>query len=315
MTSITLTAPSKTFLVGEYIALSGGPALILNTQPRFELIADNTNSKIPCKQQGMRASSPAGKLLKLFQQEFMGYQLSFQDPHKGTGGFGASSAQFAMVLLLKHLANNHHEINIDTSSVLNLYQQCCWNGQGLSPSGADVIAQMNGEITFYHASERRLEKLLWPFTDIDFCLIRTGQKIATHRHLSELSTDAFHNQQLINNSLSAYRDILDNKSAQFVDGIQLYGKILDELNLVAEHTKQLLQQITQNPNVVATKGCGALGADVILVIFESGQAKLLLDWFKQLSLNVVVSSHKQLSKGIESSDSSQINIYTDRRVD
>lgn len=35
--TIALSAPSKTFLVGEYAVLRGGPALLLNTSPRFRL--------------------------------------------------------------------------------------------------------------------------------------------------------------------------------------------------------------------------------------------------------------------------------------
>lgn len=308
MSLISLTAPSKTFLVGEYIALSGGPTLVLNTEPRFKLTAQHSDTKNPCKQQGMRASSPAGKLLKLFQEEFTGFQLSFQDPHKGTGGFGASSAQFAMVYTLKQLANKQHNIDLAVTPILNLYQQCSWLGQGLPPSGADVIAQINGEITFYHANQRCLEKLSWPFIDIDFCLIRTGQKIATHRHLSTLTTDAFHDKQLMNIALATHQALLNNHSTDFVHCIQGYGKRLEELNLVAEHSTQLLQQIIQHPHVLATKGCGALGADVILVLFELEHANSLLGWFKQLSLNVVVSSHKQLSPGIENGDSAQIQL-------
>ena len=32
-----LSAPGKTFLVGEYVALAGGPSIVLATEPRFEL--------------------------------------------------------------------------------------------------------------------------------------------------------------------------------------------------------------------------------------------------------------------------------------
>jgi mevalonate kinase len=308
MSSIILTVPSKTFLVGEYIALSGGPTLILNTEPRFELSATNTHSDNPCKQQGMRANSPAGKLLKLFQQNFNGYQLSFKDPHKGTGGFGASSAQFAIILVLEQLIKQQHRADLTVSTILDFYHQCSWSGQGLSPSGADVIGQMSGEITFYHASNHQLEKLSWPFPDIDFCLIRTGNKIATHRHLSSLATDPSCNQQLINIALASHQAIIDNNAKDFVDAIQQYGIILDNVDLVAPHTKQLLQKISQYPYVLATKGCGALGADVIIVIFESAQSNELLHWLKQQDLNVIVSSHKQLSVGIECQGLAEIQL-------
>ena len=154
------------------------PTLILNTEPRFELTVNITNTDTPCKQQGIRVYSPAGKFLKLFQHDFMGYQLSFKDPHKGAGGFGASSAQFGMILILEQLAKKQKHIHLDVSSILKFYHQCSWSGQGLSPSGADVIGQIMGDITYYYASDHQLKKLTWEFADIDFCLIRTGHKIA-----------------------------------------------------------------------------------------------------------------------------------------
>ena len=36
MKSFSLSVPSKTFFTGEYLALLDGPAIILNTKPRFE---------------------------------------------------------------------------------------------------------------------------------------------------------------------------------------------------------------------------------------------------------------------------------------
>lgn len=306
MSLITLSAPSKTFLVGEYIALSGGPTLILNTEPRFELSVNMTDADVHCKQQGIRINSPAGKLIKLLQPQFNGYQLSFKDPHKGAGGFGASSAQFAMTLMLEQLKQKNSDLNIAT--VLNLYHQCSWQGEGPSPSGADVIAQIHGGLTFYSANTQQLEKMSWPFDEIDFCLIHTGEKIATHQHLSSLATEATHKQALFDIALQTYQSLKQIHTSDFIQCIQNYGAALDQLNLVAPHTQQLIQQIKQHPAVLATKGCGALGADVILIVFDKNQANSLLDWLKQYALKVVVSTHKKMSQGVACEGLESINL-------
>ncbi len=308
MRLITLTAPSKTFLVGEYIALSGGPTLILNTQPRFELTASISENDLPSKQQGIRIHSPAGKFIKLFQQQFLGNKLSFKDPHKGTGGFGASSAQFAMVLALEHLIKNQRTIKIAIPSVLQFYAECSWSGNGPSPSGADVIAQMVGKIAFYHNQQQQLEQLSWPFENIDFCLIRTGQKIATHQHLATLSTNAINNSELIDVSLQTFHAIKTNKPHDFIKAVQQYGVLLDNLGLVAAHTQQMLQQINKFAPMLTTKGCGALGADVILIIFESSQRDALLEWLQQQSFNIAVFGREQLCDGILCSDLTNLEL-------
>lgn len=305
---ITLSAPSKTFLVGEYIALSGGPTLILNTLPRFELIANITQTNTPCKQQGIRISSPAGKFLKSFSQQFIGYQLSFKDPHKKAGGFGASSAQFAMVYVMQNIFSKQKKVSFNISALLQQYLQCNLLGNGPAPSGADVIAQILGHISFYYYQQQQIEQFNWPFDKIDFCLIRTGQKIATHQHLAKLDIDTINMSELVDISLQTYQAIQQNHDKQFVTGIQQYGDLLDKLELVAPHTQQMLFQIKQNPHVLATKGCGAMGADVILIIFESQQRDFVFEWLNHQSFDIAVFGHEQLSNGIQCSELTSIEL-------
>lgn len=305
---ITLSAPSKTFLVGEYIALSGGPTLILNTQPRFELIANITRTNTPCKHQGIRVNSPAGKLLKSFQSQMIGYQLSFKDPHKGAGGFGASSAQFAMAFVMQKIFSDQKNILFKIPTILQHYTQCNLSANGPTPSGADVIAQFLGKIAFYHNQQHQLEQLNWPFDSIDFCLIRTGQKIATHQHLAKLDLNNIILSELVDISLQTFKAIKQNQASQFVTCVQKYGNLLDNLGLVAPHTQQMLQQIKQRPQVLATKGCGAMGADVILILFDSQQRESVYEWLKQQEFNITVFGHEQLSDGMKCSELTTIEL-------
>src|SRR5690606_39000184 len=103
--------PSKTFLLGDYLSLLGGPALLLNTEPRFQGLLESIqptvkSSAIADKIQaiepypGIHPQSPAGKFLQRHASDFADCNLTFFDPHQGAGGFGASSAQFLMVYAL-----------------------------------------------------------------------------------------------------------------------------------------------------------------------------------------------------------------------
>src|SRR5262249_128237 len=97
---LQLTVPSKTYLVGEYLSLQGGPALLLNTAPRFKLTvnektAGDNHAFFPVE-------SPAGKYLKKYQKFFKKFSLTFHDPYDGKGGFGASSAQFCLLAAFKN---------------------------------------------------------------------------------------------------------------------------------------------------------------------------------------------------------------------
>lgn len=345
--SFTITAPSKTFLVGEYVALTGGPTLILNTTPRFELKISQQKIQSHFAVNGINLESPAGKFLQQNTNDFSSYQLQFLDPYQGAGGFGASSAQFAMVVaaqqLIKavslqkvdasqksiplestssldhnikdmpsesasllarnkksHPSQSDHSltsITLKSEPLLTLYQQCAWSGHGLAPSGVDVIAQCIGGITFYHRSAQQLEQLKWPFKEIDFCLIRTGRKIATHEHLGELTS--IHTQELSDIVTHTYQSLIDNNSAHFVSSINQYAETLQKQQLVASQTVDLLQTLATLPSIIASKGCGALGADVILIIFETGQGKALQNSLKQLGITAVVFGHQQISQGVQ----------------
>src|ERR1700729_3734074 len=96
-----ITIPSKTFLLGDYISLLGGPVLVLNTEPVFQCLLEKSSGDQTIPHYfGIHPESTAGKFIQRFANDFAGYDLTFFDPHQGAGGFGASSAQFVMVYKL-----------------------------------------------------------------------------------------------------------------------------------------------------------------------------------------------------------------------
>ena len=55
-------------------------------------------------------------------------------------------------------------------------------------------------------------------------------------------------------------------SQAFIDAVNAYYQELLEMNLVANFTKEQILFFKAEANVLGIKGCGAMGADVLLVL-------------------------------------------------
>lgn len=251
------TIPAKTFLLGEYAALEGASALLVSTVPCFELTLNHHQQPTETT---IHPDSPAG--LWWNKQQFSDYTLYFVDPYEGCGGLGASSAQFIGAYLASSYVKKNPPKLI---AMLEAYYECAWNGQGSRPSGYDVIAQTQYGCVFINKQKEQLHSYAWNFNDLSFILIHTGIKLATHHHLQEA------NLNLPTDELSAIVDkakeaLEQSNSNLFVESINDYHHQLNNLNLVASHSLELIKKLRTYPEVLAIKGCGALGADIILII-------------------------------------------------
>lgn len=294
--SFCFTVPSKTFFLGEYVALKGGPSILLSTEPRFKLTAihkEQTDNK------GIKSESPTGKLLAKHAELFRNYSIHFEDPYKGMGGFGASSAQFIM---LYALIQQLQSLKVDDVELLKVYERMAWKGVGIPPSGADLIAQLHGGMCFFYKAKKKLTSFSWPFAELDFALIHTGNKLATHKHLENLADfnpsalEAIVQQGLVN--------IEQRDSQGIIHTINSYTRTLLSLGFVAQRTEELLKQIATCPEILAAKGCGALGADVILMLFTRKNQKNVIDWCKNKGLNVIAYGHEVAKGGLMINDQS-----------
>lgn len=286
MSSLVLSVPGKSFLAGEYLALIGGASLLFNSQPRFELAANPGSGAVV----GIHPESPAGKLIQENKAFFSQYDLAFSDPHEGRGGWGASTAQFLMAFVLNEWrASCELETlkSLSISRLLEAYWKYAWSGEGLRPSGADLVAQYKGSLCLFERRTGLVGVYSWTFAEIDFAFIPTGQKLATHEHLKTLG--AFNEEPLERAMGSIQRALQNGDASEFVQGIRANAQALSELGFVASHTQALCQELLQKPGVLAAKGCGAMGADVVLVVYR----KTSSDAFK----NFVTS--KDLSHGLE----------------
>lgn len=279
----SLSVPSKTFLVGEYLALTGGPSITLNTAPYFELIVNTADTDFI---NTFHPDSPAGKYLIEHPELLQDYSFEFKDPHAGAGGFGGSTAQFALLYLL-HTKTNKDSIPLaKLQEVLEIYIRLAKTKNAIAPSGADLIGQLTGGITYFNRATMQINKYAWPFIGYSYLIFRTNYKIATHEHLAALklpSPDILHTMQAV--VAKAELALASNTFSNLITAVNKYRDLLATTNLTIAATKTTLRQLQQNPNILACKGCGALGADVILVLCESNKTADIIKYAAQYGLS------------------------------
>lgn len=288
MTWMHFSVPSKTFVLGEYAVLAGEPGLVLTTAPRFSLQARQGAGAV----RGIPADSPAGQTIRQNQALFGDYQIEFQDPYQGKGGFGASTAQFILIAALMQWI--HDRQTISPPALLSRYLAETSEGTGIPPSGVDLLAQLQGGLCYIDKSTDTSTVFKWPFADLEYCLLHTGNKLATHHHLQQLS--AIHTGGM-GDIVRAGRDVVAQAdSRQFIAAVRDYAAILAEKKCVDERTQQLLRKINTCQDILAAKGCGAMGTDVIFLLFKKG--KPVLAWLISLGLDVVCHGQR-VESGIE----------------
>jgi len=251
-------APAKTFLIGEYVATAGGPAIVLATQPSFSLrIEDSASGLI-----NIHPNSPAGQWYA--QQDDKPVGLVFEDPYQGKGGLGASSAQF--VLVYKAVKFCQQKL-FNELSLLQAYYQYAWQGKGICPSGYDVLTQYARRTLFIDNQGMNLSQIDWPFVGMTVLLIHTDNKLSTHVHLAQQKQPSIDGlTSIVYQAVKAWEEV---DAQGMIDAINLYHKALTKQQLVASKTHHILEQLFPLKGVLAAKGCGAMGADVILLLVDS----------------------------------------------
>ncbi|MDR0753225.1 MAG: hypothetical protein LBE95_00965 [Holosporaceae bacterium] len=248
---------SKTFLVGEYSVVFGGSAIVLITPPLFELLVTHGETSI----RGVDPTSPAYMFYR--SHDFRNISIEFVDPHKGAGGFGASSAQFTLLYQL-YLRLTSAQFNADL--FLKEYRELYGINGGAIPSGADSIAQYFNHSIFFDAKTNVVEQLNWTFPNFDFAILKTAYKIATHSHLRDIGFfDVADFQKPI---LNVRKSFWHNDEELLIQSVQDFFDILKERNLVIASNAAAVDKLLKIDGIKAAKGCGALGADTILIIFE-----------------------------------------------
>ena len=263
-----LKAQSKTFLIGDYAVLEGSKALVIASQPQFVLQVSQRR-EAGFELQGIDLHGPAGKLIQEYSKEFSGLRLSFADPHQGLGGFGASSAQY---LLVERFLSEKLQSKLSNKDRLVNYRNYA---KGLDakqlPSGADYLSQAFEGLVLVDPGVASAKVINWPFTDWCVRAIRTNFKVATHVHLNEkITIPTGLLTPLVDQAINA---IKNSDIHEFLASINEYSKVLQLAHLVHDGSRQLLQNIDRELRLkgvsnFAIKGCGALGADVLILVHE-----------------------------------------------
>ncbi|MDA9832313.1 hypothetical protein N9C31_01635 [Gammaproteobacteria bacterium] len=263
-TNFNLCIPSKTFFLGEYSVLTKNRAVVLAHAPYFQCVSsqDSTWPPHPAIQDHPEVTQSFGLI----------------DPHQGKGGFGASSA------LILALAHHIRPFDIKFAHTLNAKY---------SPhsSGADVLSQYFGHLSLINTSTCSAKPIhLHPSCAIT--LLRTPVKVSTHEHLkTPLQYDACHLDALVNDFLQQPNDLQHSARIinEYEQALQLYG-------LRHPSTYSHVQMIRSIANVLAVKGCGALGADVLLVLsHQDHQAKIITQLPQAFT---VIATEQDIAKGL-----------------
>lgn len=293
--SLVFSIPGKTFLAGEYLVLQEGPALVFLSEPRFELEAKKGSGDVL----GIHPESPAGLFIQSHKEYFSGWDLKFRDAYQNRGGFGASTAQFLGIYslwLYREAPQQDMEKILDFRHLLEEYYKVAWNGEGFRPSGVDLVGQLKGSLTFVDKRQGVIAVRAWPFSNLEFFIVHTGHKVATHEHLKALKP--FDSAGLLRafNNIRLSMDKSDE--GLFISGINSYAEELAELNFTCDSTRKLLDEVQGLEGVVAAKGCGALGADVILVVTLKGHRLALSEYLEHRRLSVLASS-SDITSGLQ----------------
>ncbi len=272
--------PGKTFLLGEYLALFGGPAIVLTTQPCFEVsLSDSLDTH------SLHPESPAGKY---WQSCDLNRGLEVSDPYHGIGGLGASSAEFlGAYLACKYLKNERPTLD----ECIDAFEKTVFDQEKkIKPSGYDLIAQSYSHCMYIDKSRNALATYPWCYSDIDFILFHTGKKLKTHSHLDKLDLPSSKLNQLaeiVGGGLFAFER---EEASYLVEAVERYAKALDSLGLVALHTQQILANFSAEKGVLALKGCGAMGSDVVAMIVDKQEVHQIKHQVTQKGFKILATS-------------------------
>ena len=283
MNSSHLSIAGKVFLLGEYAVLMGLPALVATVGPRFQMKVSLSSSW----QDSRRAwpeRSPLGRLLQWAESQGVEpLAFEFLDPLQGAGGLGASTAQFAMAY--QAISQSQEEEGSTAHprrwpQVLRLYRELM-SDEPIIPSGADLVAQWQGGVTFFDPSQNFAQDV-WallgtlPFIIFSTTATHSQRKVPTHEHLRDLAErgilkmDSPLVSALKSHLMQAMSALEERDFQSFAQAFQSYGNTLGQYDLETQATREDKKVLLHLPDVLAVKGAGALQSDGIIVLMKPG---------------------------------------------
>lgn len=280
---MTFRIPAKTFLIGEYSALVGGSVLGLATGPGFEVnYTEDLAPKFPFHER-----SPAGMLWSEIKN--LNLKIEMSELFNNLGGFGRSTAEYLSVLI-PQLKTTSEEF----TAIRKHYQELSLKS-GAAASGADLAIQYFGNVTVVNSAKNSYSSMDWKFKDYDFILISTGQKIKTHEHLAELDLNLIKTFPAFSDKV--VETYLQGSAEEFISGINQWSKFLESHSLTHPFSLELKAALLKNSDILCAKPCGALGADVIVVICKKEVSAKVQQELLQMNL-IIQGTSADLMAGV-----------------
>lgn len=300
----SLSVPGKVFLLGEYAVLAGQPALVAAVGPRFSWNRGEPGAVIRGRA-AAHPKSPAGRLIAAARMsagtvasEFFGEHFpgTFDDPHGGKGGFGASTAEFAMTyqLLAPSLG-----WGLDWISCWKKYQEL-YAADGVPPSGADLAVQMTGGTGIFDPVVPAVQALATGGVSQALLVFSAaglpGRKVATHEHLK---SDRLKSLDPRSEWISALSEcVAEGIGAWRKDDIPAFGKVLTRFaetlaaeGLEADGARGERARLSLLAGVHGLKGAGGMLSDALVAAVDPARHDAFIAVAASLGLRLV-------SKGI-----------------
>ena len=288
MNVIEISCPAKTFIIGEYAVLDGGPAIVLNTSPRFvcRIQKSSTVDKI-----NLAENSPAGQWIKKHPQDFHSVQLEWVNDYGGKGGLGFSSAQFNILYAYSFILREGHIDQITPQEVWRNYRNLEFDG--FIPSGADIITQWVGGVTVFEKSPLSIETLTSSLPDLDCLVLRTGDFFETHKYLKTFELgDVSDLKKIAQMAVTAMKQ---REETAFISAVNDYRSALKKKKYVTSKSEEILNRLEKVKAIKAVKSCGAMGAETLIVFHHRQDAEEVK---KETSFLETVATEQQITYGV-----------------
>lgn len=295
--------PTKVMLIGEYAVLAGLPTTLIPLKSHFLIDVQEVVKEEKEENEALSLSSfldfhpesPAGILLKKHHRHFK-YRAQMSTQSKAIiRGLGSSTAEFIAVWAT--LSNRSLEdLKREATQVHALYQECVPQA-----SGADLMLQLwNEPIHMCRSLKPQSADVSWLLKHSIFVTtyFQENRKTATHEDLiskSQMIQDLKMQSTELTSSYQRMKQLLDEWMSFFettnqrssnhsdhpaeqvpaVGQIQAVGEVMNrwadlmqELGCEQPQTTQDRIELKQIPGVVAVKGCGAMGSDVLWILLQ-----------------------------------------------
>ncbi len=298
---IQVSLPSKCFFLGEYAVLKNRPAILATFAPHFTCSANPAAGKKTIEDFYAIANSPAGLFWQSDAEFFSQWEIDFKDPFpKGVGGFGRSSAEFGALFSLRERAKkNNDSTKYEIAWQARTEYQKLLKDEKPVPSVADLVAQMvdvgSGSLLFLDFQDNLIQEINGYPEDVGFYIFPTGIKVPTHEHLANLPelADSFVDE-LTAITIKAQSTLTrtDRNPIESIERAVEVGELLDRYHillagedLVHREAMDFRDKIRAITGVLGAKGCGALGADIVVAAVRSEEKSRFLYQLGKLPLH------------------------------